>query len=164
MEITSPVIIRPIQAADNPMLASIVRNTLAEFGANKPGTVFYDPTTDHLFELFRKKGSMYLVAEIPEMILGGAGIYPTEGLPEAVCELVKIYLRPEARKKGLGRLLIEKCLDAALNFGYRQVYLESMPELKQAVGLYEKFGFKYLEGPLGQSGHYGCGIWMLKTL
>ena len=31
---------------------SIIRRTLAEFGANKPGTVYFDPTTDDLFKLF----------------------------------------------------------------------------------------------------------------
>ena len=42
--------IRPIQPADNPVIAKIIRDTLAEFGANHPGTVYYDPTTDALFE------------------------------------------------------------------------------------------------------------------
>jgi len=44
------------------------------------------------------------------------------------------------------------------------VYLETMPELKQALKVYEKFGFRYLEGPMGNSGHTGCSLWMLKTL
>ena len=48
----SPVTIRTIQPADNPALAIIIRNALAEFGANKPGTVYYDATTDALYELF----------------------------------------------------------------------------------------------------------------
>jgi len=48
--------------------------------------------------------------------------------------------------------------------GYTQVYLESMPELAKAVSIYEKVGFKALDHPLGNSGHDGCDIWMLKTL
>jgi putative acetyltransferase len=48
--------------------------------------------------------------------------------------------------------------------GYTQVYLESMPELAKAVSIYEKVGFRSLDGPLGNSGHCGCGIWMLKAL
>jgi putative acetyltransferase len=48
--------------------------------------------------------------------------------------------------------------------GYTQVYLETMPELKKAVRVYEKFGFTYLTGPMGNSGHNGCDIWMIKTL
>jgi putative acetyltransferase len=39
-----------------------------------------------------------------------------------------------------------------------------MPELKQAITLYEKSGFAYLHAPMGNSGHTGCGIWMSKVL
>ena len=138
--------IRNIQPSDNPFLAKIVKDTLAEFGANHPNTVYYDPTTDTLFEMFQKKGSTYFVAEMNNEIVGGGGIYPTDGLPADTCELVKMYLLPHARGAGLGRILIEKCLAAARKAGYKQVYLESMPELKQALKVYAKFGFEYLKG------------------
>lgn len=160
----SKVHIRPIQHSDNSELAVIVRNTLTEFGANVPGTVFFDPTTDALFELFQTKKSAYFVAETDGKILGGGGIYPTEGLPENTCELVKMYLLPEARGIGLGRSLIERCLEMARTKGFQQVYLETLPELKLAVKVYEKFGFEYLSAPLGNTKHFGCGLWMLKKL
>jgi putative acetyltransferase len=157
--------IRTIQLKDNAPVAKIIRDTLAEFGANKPGTVYYDPTTDHLFEMFSSTpNSIYFIAAKDGSIIGGAGIYPTEALPKATCELVKMYLKPQARGLGLGRSLIEKCLIAAKEFGYKQVYLESMPELKKALSVYEKFGFEYLKGPMGNSGHTGCDLWMLKQL
>jgi putative acetyltransferase len=156
--------IRKIQPSDNPHLALIIRNALAEFGANKPGTVFYDDTTDHLYELFQESGSIYYVAERDGEILGGAGIYPSTGLPEGTCELVKMYLKPATRGLGLGRKLIEQCLDFAKGFGYAQVYIETMPELRKALSVYEKFGFEYLNGPLGNTGHFGCDVWMLKTI
>jgi putative acetyltransferase len=156
--------IRKIQFEDNRELAIIVRNSLAEFGANKPGTVYYDDTTDHLYELFQEPGSMYYVAEQDGTIFGGAGIFPSEGLPEGTCELVKMYLKSEVRGQGLGRLLIDQCLQFAKGFGYIQVYIETMPELKKAVSVYEKYGFEYLSGPLGNTGHFGCDVWMLKTL
>jgi putative acetyltransferase len=158
------LLIRTIQLEDNGALATIVRNSLAEFAANKPGTVFYDDTTDHLFELFQEPGSMYYVVEDNGQILGGGGIFPSEGLPAETCELVKMYLKPEARGKGIGKLLIEKCLEFAKGFGYLQVYIETMPELRKAVSIYEKFGFEYLNGPLGNTGHFGCDVWMLKPL
>jgi putative acetyltransferase len=158
------IVTRRIEWKDNKELALIVRNSLAEFGANKLGTVYYDDTTDHLFELFQKPGSQYYVAEQDGKLLGGAGIYPSEGLPAETCELVKMYLRPEARGRGLGKSLIEKCLEFAKGFGYQQVYIETMPELRKAVSIYEKFGFEYLDGPLGNTGHFGCDVWMLKKL
>jgi putative acetyltransferase len=160
----SEIKIRPIQASDNPHLALIVRNTLTEFGAANPGTVFYDPTTDALFELFKTPKATYYVAEADGKILGGGGIYPTEGLPGNTCELVKMYLLPEARGIGLGRTLIEQCLVTAKEQGFQQVYLETLDELHLALKIYAKFGFEYLCAPMGNSKHFGCGLWMLKKL
>jgi len=159
-----PVQIRTIEPADNPALAIIIRNTLAEFDANHPGTVYYDSTTDALYELFQAPGSIYYVATVNNQLMGGAGIFPSDGLPQDTCELVKMYLLPEARGLGVGRLLINKALSFAQEAGYRQVYLETMPELRKAVSVYEKFGFQYLSAPMGNTGHFGCDIWMLKTL
>ena len=158
------ITIRAIRQNDNAALATIVRDTLAEFGANHPGTVYYDPTTDTLFELFQRQGATYFVGEIDNKIVGGAGIYPSDGLPGGTCELVKMYLLPEARGVGLGKTLIEKCLQFAADNSYKNVYLESMPELKKALKVYEKFGFTYLDGPMGNTGHFGCELWMLKKL
>jgi putative acetyltransferase len=158
------LLIRTIQPSDNPFLSKIVKDTLAEFGANHPGTVYYDPTTDTLYELFQKKGAVYFVAELNDEIVGGGGIYPTEGLPDDTCELVKMYLLPHARGTGLGRTLIEKSLAFAKEAGYKNVYLESMPELQQALKVYAKFGFEYLKGPMGNSGHTGCSLWMMRSL
>ena len=160
----SDIKIRPIQHADNKDLAVIVRNTLTEFGAARPGTVFFDSSTDTLFELFRTPQSAYFVAEADGKILGGGGIFPTEGLPEGTCELVKMYLLPEARGIGLGRTLIEKCLETASEYGFHQIYLETLDELHLALKIYAKFGFEYLSAPLGQTKHFGCGLWMLKEL
>ena len=156
--------IRSIQTQDNAALAHIVRAALVEFDAAKPGTVYFDPTTDHLFELFQQPGSLYFVAEEDGTVLGGAGLFPSEGLPADTCELVKMYLRPEARGKGLGGALIQRCIEAARAAGYQRIYLETLPELRKAVTVYEKFGFRYLDGPMGNTGHFGCDLWMLLEL
>ncbi len=156
--------IRPIEPEDNEELAKVIRTALAEFGANKPGTVYFDPTTDALFELFRTPNSFYYVALVDGKVVGGCGIFPTDNLPDGTCELVKLYLAKEARGTGLGKQLMEISLSWAKENGYTQVYLESMPELAKAVSIYEKVGFKALDHPLGNSGHCGCDIWMLKKL
>lgn len=158
------ILIRDLRKEDNQQLSKIVKDTLAEFGANHPNTVYYDPTTDTLFEVFQTPRSKYFLAEIDGEMVGGGGIYPTDGLPTDTCELVKMYLLPQARGHGLGRMLIEKCIKAAGDLGYKKIYLETMPELKKAMSVYEKFGFRYLNGPMGNSGHTGCSMWMLKEL
>ncbi|MBL4862724.1 MAG: GNAT family N-acetyltransferase [Crocinitomicaceae bacterium] len=160
MELT----IRHIQEEDNPAIAIVIRSVLEEYGVNKPGTVYTDPTTDKLYELFKQPKSRYWVIECNQEILGGGGIFPTKGLVPNCIELVKLYLSKEARGVGLGKMLMQKCIDEATSLGYAQLYLESLPELDSAIGLYEKLGFTSLEVPLGESGHFACDIWMVKDL
>ena len=107
---------------------------------------------------------MYNVAEWQGRIIGGCGIFPTDGLPSDTCELVKMYLLPQARGGGLGKKMINMSMQAAIHFGYTYMYLETMPELRQALKAYEQFGFEYLDGPMGNSGHFGCERWMKKRL
>jgi putative acetyltransferase len=156
--------LRPIEPSDNVELASIIRKSLESAGLNIPGTVYTDPTTDHLYELFRTPGSFYFVALEDGKILGGCGIFPTEGLPQGYAELVKLYLREEVRGKGIGRKLMEKSMEWAKAAGYTYLYLETFTELSSAVGLYRSLGFKDLTGPMGESGHHACQVWMKVTL
>jgi putative acetyltransferase len=139
------MILRPIEEKDNKEIAELIRTVFREFNIHRPGTVYFDPTTDHLFELFTKPGSEYWIAEENGIITGGCGVYPTPGLPEGCAELVKFYLSATQRGKGIGRKLMEKTFESAIN-------------------LYEKAGFEFIKGPMGDSGHFGCNIWMLKDL
>ena len=156
--------LRNIMPADNAALATIIRDSLKEFNAAKPGTVYFDQTTDRLSDVFATPGSKYFVATINGEIIGGAGIFPTQNLPPATCELVKLYLNSKARGKGVGKMLLAKCEETAVELGYKTVYLETMPELSIAVPLYKKMGYSYLPAALGNSGHSGCDIWMIKNL
>jgi putative acetyltransferase len=149
---------------DDAKLASIIRSSLEEFNAVKPGTVYFDETTDHLHEVFQMERSGYFVLQAGGKVCGGAGFFPTAGLPPKTCELVKMYLLPSARNKGLGKLLLEKCTHEAKERGFKTMYLESMPELKNAITMYEKAGFTFIPGPLGNSGHTGCDVFMIKEL
>jgi putative acetyltransferase len=156
--------LRPILERDNPFIAKIIRDALLEFGAAHPGTVYFDKTTDDLYNLFQHPDSFYFVAEFDGSVVGGGGIFPTSGLPDDTCELVKMYLNKDYRGKGIGRMLIKQCIATAKEAGFKKIYLETMPELKLALNVYEKFGFSYLSNPLGNSGHFGCDLWMIKEL
>ena len=158
------MIIRPIRETDNKRLAAIIRGVFDEHGAPKEGTVYTDPTTDHLYEQFEIDRSILWVAETEDGIVGCCGIYPTKGLPPNCAELVKFYLDQKARGKGVGKELMERSVHSAKEFGYNQLYIESLPHYKKAVSMYEKYGFKSLDGPMGESGHVTCNIWMLKDL
>lgn len=156
--------IRKIQKSDNYELAAIIRSCFHDFNVSTAETVYEDPTTDHLFELFKTEKSALFVAEENGILLGCCGIFPTEGLPENYAELVKFYLNKSARGKGIGRQLMEASINFAKETGYKSIYIESLPEFSTAVSIYEKQGFNYLEKPLGNSGHSGCNLWMLKDL
>jgi len=158
------IIFRHIKKEDNKEIAELIRSVFREFGIARPGTVYFDPTTDDLFSLFKKPGSVYWIAEEGGKIIGGCGVYSTPGLPEGCAELVKLYLISSERGKGIGRELLEKSIESAKQLGYKQLYLESLPELSKAIRLYEKAGFTFIPGPMGNSGHFGCNIWMLKDL
>lgn len=155
------ITIRKIAPQDNVAMAVILRESLKEFGLDIPGTAYFDESTDHLYETFQLDRSTYFIALGGDEIIGGVGIYPSNGLPADTVELVKMYLAPKARGKGLGKQLMKKCIALAEELGYKKIYLESMPELAAAVAAYEKLGFKSLNGPVGDTGHYSCTIWML---
>ncbi len=158
------ITIRPLGPRDNKALGRLIRQVMIEFNANKPGTAFFDKALDSLSDVFTLKGSGYWVAEESEVLIGGAGIYPTEGLPEDYCELVKLYLHAGARGKGIGKKLLTNCFSSARMAGYTHIYLETVPELNVAIPFYEKACFTYLRQPLGNSGHYQCSVWMVKKL
>lgn len=155
---------RKIKESDNEAMAKIIRGVTKSFGLDKPGTVYTDASTDNLFALFSLKNAVYWVAEEEEKLVGGGGIYPTEGLPLGCVELVKLYLLEQTRGRGLGKKLMEKCIQSAKEMGFNQIYLESFPELKVAIAMYEKMGFKRLSAPLGNSGHFACNVWMVLAI
>jgi len=158
------IIFRHLEKNDNPDIASLIRSVFREFGIARPGTVYFDPTTDDLYTLFSTGGSEYWIAVDNGKIIGGCGVYPTPGLPEGCAELQKLYLLTGYRGKGIGRQLMELSFDSARRLGYKQIYLESLPELGRAISLYRKAGFVDIPCPMGNSGHFGCTIWMLKDL
>lgn len=158
---------RFITSDDNAELASVIRTVFREFKIDRPGTVYTDPTTDHLFELFdeyKNSGASYTLASDGTKLIGGCGIFPTPGLPKDHVELVKFYLLDSYRGLGIGKALMLQNIELAKEFGFKFVYLESLPELSKAVGMYEQIGFKHIPERLGNSGHFACNVLMLKTL
>ncbi len=155
---------RHLEKKDNKKIAGLIRSVFREFGVARPGTVYFDPTTDDLYSLFQTPGSIYWIAEDDGIIIGGCGIFPTQNLPEGCGEVVKLYLDASYRKLGIGRQLLEMSIESAKELGYKQLYLESLSELGKAISLYQKEGFKFIDHKMGDEGHFGCTIWMIKDL
>lgn len=154
--------IRPIKPEDDEPLSKIIRDCFEEFHAPLKNTVYDDPTTLHVSDLIKGKKAGYYILEIEGKVSGGCGFYPTEGLPEGMCELVKYYLCPEARHKGFGTKIFLHVIEEAKKAGYKKIYIESFPEFGKAVSIYERAGFKRIEHSIGNSGHTACTIFMVK--
>lgn len=65
--------------------------------------------------------------------------------PDGCCEIKRLYVVPEGRGLGLGRALIEAILAAAVRIGNREVRLDTLPDMAQAIALYRKAGFEPIE-------------------
>ncbi len=157
--------LRQIKETDDPMIRDIARSAFEEFGAPLTGSVYCDPRMEHLSLEFNRNDAEYWVIEGGDgTIFGGGGFYPTEGLPDGMAEVVKVYFSPELRGKGFGSKLLRHIEERALKAGYSKLYIESFPEFGKAVSLYEKLGFKHISHALGNSGHPAVSIWMTKDI
>ncbi|MCF8715763.1 GNAT family N-acetyltransferase [Joostella atrarenae] len=156
--------IREIKPTDNKRMAEIVREVIVEMGAPKVGTAYEDVALEDLYETYNKEKASYFVLEEDGVVVGGAGIAHLTNEAETVCELQKMYFLGITRGKGLGMKMMETCLKTAKKFGYKQCYIETMPYMTDAQKLYKKAGFRYLDAPMGNTGHYSCPVWMLKDL
>ena len=155
---------RTIDSKDNEALSRIIKASLIEYNSATAGTVFTDESTNHLSTTFQSVRSCYFVAIENKKILGGAGINVLPGAEDNVCELQRMFLLPSARNKGIGKQLMKLCLEFAKSKHYEWCYLETFPALKEAIQLYEKTGFKYIEHAIGSTGHFACTTRMIYDL
>ncbi|VXC32946.1 GNAT family N-acetyltransferase [Maribacter litoralis] len=158
------VIIREIRKEDNPQVARVIRQVLEDLGVPKVGTAYEDPSLDNMYEHYDKPKATYFVIEENGSILGCAGVAQLDNYKGNVCELQKMYFLQEARGKGVGHKMINVCLDKAKEYGFDACYLETMPYMDAAQKLYKKMGFEYIDARMGDTGHYSCPVFMLKTL
>ncbi len=156
--------IRPIDIKDNRELCSVIRSVLIEMGVPKTGTAYEDEELNAMYEAYLGPRTIYYVITEEKKILGGAGITLLKDGDPSVCELQKMYFLKSARGIGLGKIMIEKCLNNALMFGYEGCYIETMHNMRSAQKLYLSQGFKYIKKPMGNTGHSSCPVWMLKKI
>ena len=156
--------IREIKTEDNQQVKDLIRSVLVEMGVPKVGTAYEDKALDDMAETYRYQGNIYFVIEENSRIIGGAGIAPLTGLENEICELQKMYFLPDARGRGIGSSMINKCLDFARTEGFEKCYIETLPYMENARKLYSKNGFEEIEKPLGDTGHYNCTVFMIKSL
>jgi putative acetyltransferase len=149
--------LRPIQPADVPALLDIIHASRREYGIEDP----VDPT---LFEAYQRQRTLYFVALLQGEVVGGAGVAPLAGADPLTCELQRMYLRADARGRGIGEALLQRCLAAARQFLYVRCYLETVAQMQGALEFYARNGFINLEAPVGRTGQERNNRWMMRPL
>ena len=156
--------IRLIEKNDNAAVAEIIRLVMTEFKAVGCGYSINDSEVDNMHAAYASERHAFYVIELDGKILGCGGFGPLTGAEEDTCELRKMYFKSELRGLGVGTQLLNLCLEEATKAGFRHCYLETMDNMEQARRLYGKHGFKYLDKPMGNTGHTSCGTWMAREL
>ncbi len=157
--------IRRIGPADNAAMADVIRTVMTEFGACGEGYSINDAEVDHMYEAYSgPRAGYFVVVTDGDRVVGGGGVAPLENGDDSVCELKKMYFLPEARGAGTGRVMLQRCLDLARELGFRQCYLETLGSMRRAQRLYERNGFRRIDGPMGDTGHHRCDVWYVLDL
>jgi len=125
--------------ADCEQVRNLVFAVLGEYHL-KPDPACTDADLCDIEQSYFKRGGVFYVLEAKGgSIVGSYGLY---SIDSATCELRKMYLHRDHRGKGLGRRLLEHALAEARRLGFKQVTLETASVLKEAIRLYEAYGFQ----------------------
>ncbi len=85
-------------------------------------------------------GGELLLAKRGDHVLGCIALKPLE--PPRVAEIKRLFVRPQARGKGVGKALVAAILKTAGERGYDEVKLDTLAQMKEAIALYTAFGFQ----------------------
>lgn len=156
--------IRKIEEKDNKAMEQIIKRSLESFYLDIPGTAYFDPQLRNLAQFYKQQSdaTYWVVVNDQDKVAGGVGIAPF-GRKTGICELQKLYVKPEAQGLGLSRKLMSIALDFAKEH-YTYCYLETLDKLQTANLLYIKLGFRQLESPLDGSEHSAMDAWYIKEL
>jgi GNAT superfamily N-acetyltransferase len=154
-----------ITAAESPEQFEAIRILFREYARAMDYDTCFDTLEQELAALpgpFAPPEGALLLAEIDSRPAGCVGLVKIESGPESpdtccalaagegpvpVCEMVRLWVRPEFRGRQVGLGLIRAILDEAGKLGYGRVQLETLPDrMEKAVALYRSLGFKEIEG------------------
>jgi len=120
-------------------LTGLVYGVLEEYGLKPDPAATDADLTDIEQSYFARGGAFFVLDDERGSIIGAYGLYPIDN---QTCELRKMYLQKAYRGKGLGKLLLDSALARAREVGFKRVTLETAGVLKEAIALYESYGFE----------------------
>jgi putative acetyltransferase len=106
------------------------------------------------------RGAFYVVTDGSQKVVGCIGLRPFKGFADTtmqgyqldppqttrVCEMKRLYVMPDYRRYKIGNVLVDKVLTEAKANGYTSMVLDTLPRLVGATNLYERKGFKEMQG------------------
>ena len=131
---------RAATIADQEQVRALIFAILDEY-ALEPDPKTIDRDLDDIEGFYADGVFDVLVADDGD-IMGTVGLKP---IRDGVCELRKMYLKTSYRGRGHGVRLLKHAIASARGLGMRRIELETARVLEEAIGLYEKFGFKEIE-------------------
>ena len=71
-----------------------------------------------------------------------AGCVALRRIDEGICEMKRLYVKPQFQRQGIGRALAEAVIEQSKNIGYKKMRLDTAPAMDAARGLYKSLAFK----------------------
>jgi predicted N-acetyltransferase YhbS len=146
-ESSGSCLIRPAAKRDLPDIESAVVAAFAQFRAEAPAPLFEAYIEDSRNLAARWDIAEILVAEVDQRIAGTVTFYADAsaeglGLPTGWAGFRTLAVQPVLRGRGIGRSLVEKCVDAADTLGLKTVGIHTASFMRAACSIYEQVGFR----------------------
>jgi putative acetyltransferase len=139
MQTDSEISIREATNADCERVQKLVFGVLREY-ALEPDLAETDKDIADIEASYARRGGVFEILEDADgNLLGTAALYP---INSETVELRKMYFDKSLRGRGFGKVMLRRMIEKARAHGYKKIYLETAKVLREAVALYEKFGFQ----------------------
>ena len=112
-------LIQEIRSLDNAEVAAVIRKVMIDLGVPKIGTAYAVKALDQMFQNYDKPRATYFAVEDQGSIIGCVDVDQLENYVGNICELKEMYFLEEARGRGNGSKMMNKCLNLAREYAFK---------------------------------------------